>query len=51
MLRSLVIQPFTETFGGHNTLEQLEESFKEDDNLEKVSQKIEDSESLVCFYV
>lgn len=48
-LQALAIQTFTETFGGHNTDEQLQEFFDEDYTLEKLLDEIKDPNCLVYF--
>ncbi|EGJ26674.1 GNAT family N-acetyltransferase [Streptococcus porcinus] len=49
ILRDLAIQTFTETFGGHNTEQQLQEFFQEAYTTEILTQELKSEESLVYF--
>ncbi|MCK1159330.1 GNAT family N-acetyltransferase [Streptococcus uberis] len=48
-LRDLAIQTFTETFGGHNTDEQLQEFFEQDYTLEVLGKELKSTENEVYF--
>ncbi|SUO89506.1 GNAT family N-acetyltransferase [Streptococcus uberis] len=48
-LRDLAIQTFTETFGGHNTDEQLQEFFEQDYTLEILGKELKSTENEVYF--
>ncbi|MCK1192323.1 GNAT family N-acetyltransferase [Streptococcus uberis] len=49
ILRDLAIQTFTETFGGHNTDEQLQEFFEQDYTLEVLGKELKSTENEVYF--
>lgn len=49
ILRDLAIQTFTETFGGHNTDEQLQEFFEQDYTLEVLGKELKSKENEVYF--
>lgn len=49
ILRDLAIQTFTETFGGHNTDEQLQEFFEQDYTLEVLGKELKSIENEVYF--
>ncbi|KHD43894.1 GNAT family N-acetyltransferase [Streptococcus hongkongensis] len=48
-LQALAIQTFTETFGGHNTEQQLQEFFEQDYTIEKLVGELKDPNCLVYF--
>ncbi|VTS20730.1 GNAT family acetyltransferase [Streptococcus pseudoporcinus] len=49
ILRDLAVQTFTETFGGHNTEQQLQEFFQEAYSTEILAQELKSNENLVYF--
>lgn len=49
ILRDLAIQTFTETFGGHNTDEQLQEFFEQDYTVEVLGKELKSTENEVYF--
>ncbi|MCK1210792.1 GNAT family N-acetyltransferase [Streptococcus uberis] len=49
ILRDLAIQTFTETFGAHNTDEQLQEFFEQDYTLEVLGKELKSTENEVYF--
>ncbi|GAA5349949.1 GNAT family N-acetyltransferase [Streptococcus uberis] len=49
ILRDIAIQTFTETFGGHNTDEQLQEFFEQDYTIEVLGKELKSTENEVYF--